>query len=166
MVGPPWRALWLENSNRCRLYNPAMPRVYPRETGARGRLTPDTPVPAAPFVRITNQKPPSGPQWGMEEQTGSPKPGRLLGDKMEPMTGSNYNVEESQNISLKKLSERSQTKKVHSARYHLRKILENANGSVVTESRPAAAAGLGQVVPKEAKDTSGDRGSDCRPGRW
>lgn len=55
VVGPPWRAVWLENSNRRQVYNPAMPQclperdrntdakctiqpcpgVYPRETGAR-----------------------------------------------------------------------------------------------------------------------------------
>ena len=99
----------------CQVYNPAMSRCLPERNSSTCRLRPDTPVPAALFVMTTNQKPPSGPQWGMEEQTGSPKPGRLLGDKRGPITGSNYNVEESQNISLKKLSERSQTKKVHSA---------------------------------------------------
>jgi len=146
------------------VYNPAMSRCLPERNRSTCRLRPDTPVPAAPFVMTTNQKPPSGPQWGMEEQTGSPKPGRLLGDKRGPMTGSNCNVEESQNMSLKKLSERSQTKKAHSAWYHLRKSLENARE--VTESRATATAGLGQVVPKGAQDTSGDKGGHCCPGRW
>ena len=35
VLGPPWRAVWLENSNRRQLYNPAMPQCLPRETGTR-----------------------------------------------------------------------------------------------------------------------------------
>lgn len=95
------------------------------------------------------------PQWGMEEQTGSPKPGRLLGDKMEPMTGSNYNVRNLKNISLKKLSERSQTKKYTAHDTIYVKFVEKCNGSVVTERSLQLLQAWDRSLPKRQRTLLG-----------
>lgn len=90
------------------------PSTDPRETGARARLRPDTSVPAA----VCNDRKPETSQWPPAGDGGADQliQTRATAQRqVEPMTGSNYSVDESQNISLKKLSERRQTKRVHSA---------------------------------------------------